>query len=186
MKTKGDGNVASATVTAVGGGTVQTNQVPCITFILLHYFHLTNFFWMFVEGSKSYVFRRENNFIVWDIDIKDAQKYSFRKKWNCIQGSTCMYWLWKLLSRKISNYGYMLASVGVSLEIPHSPNNSVSFCIHMRWFSVSMNRIVHNIYFFRIGVPLVVVVVWSIAKWLTQSDATEHQVIRLNIYVFLE
>lgn len=40
-------------MTSVSGGAGsggQTNQVPCITFILLHYFHLTNFFWMFVEG----------------------------------------------------------------------------------------------------------------------------------------
>lgn len=28
-----------------------TTQATCFTFILLHYFHLTNFFWMFVEGK---------------------------------------------------------------------------------------------------------------------------------------
>ncbi|XP_024084858.1 diuretic hormone receptor-like isoform X2 [Cimex lectularius] len=35
---------------------VQTDFVPCVLLvILLHYFHLTNFFWMFVEGFYLYM-----------------------------------------------------------------------------------------------------------------------------------
>lgn len=33
---------------------VQTNISACVVLIiLLHYFHLTNFFWMFVEGEYN-------------------------------------------------------------------------------------------------------------------------------------
>ena len=31
----------------------ETNKGSCIIVIFLHYFHLTNFFWMFVEGEWS-------------------------------------------------------------------------------------------------------------------------------------
>ena len=31
-----------------------SSHLSCVTFILLHYFHLTNFFWMFVEGKSTY------------------------------------------------------------------------------------------------------------------------------------
>ncbi|XP_021958199.2 diuretic hormone receptor isoform X2 [Folsomia candida] len=41
-----------ATQGQTGGG---HTHVSCVTYILLHYFHLTNFFWMFVEGLYLYV-----------------------------------------------------------------------------------------------------------------------------------
>jgi hypothetical protein len=31
----------------------ETNKGSCIIVIFLHYFHLTNFFWMFVEGKRA-------------------------------------------------------------------------------------------------------------------------------------
>ncbi|ODM95737.1 Diuretic hormone receptor [Orchesella cincta] len=45
-----------------GGKEKHTTHATCITFVLLHYFHLTNFFWMFVEGkSKSPVSKIKEN-----------------------------------------------------------------------------------------------------------------------------
>ena len=35
----------------------ETNKGSCVIVIFLHYFHLTNFFWMFVEGKVLLSYR---------------------------------------------------------------------------------------------------------------------------------
>ncbi|CAL8135002.1 unnamed protein product [Orchesella dallaii] len=101
----GMGSTGSADNQTIGSsmsGAGQNNQVPCVTFILLHYFHMTNFFWMFVEGLYLYVLV-VLTFVSGNIKLR------------------------------------VYASIG--------------------W-----------------GVPLLVVIAWSIAKWMTQSDSAESHV----------
>ncbi|CAG7717953.1 unnamed protein product [Allacma fusca] len=119
-------------ITSIQSHVVSHSQGSCITFILLHYFHLTNFFWMFVEGLYLYVlvvktFTAENiklrtyAFIGWGIPLIVVVGWSIAKWMTQAQG----------VSSQQQEHHETVSTKVQKMEEPGAPSECVWLTVNM-------------------------------------------------------